>query len=213
MAGLYLIADADACAAAGLDLVDVALAWLETRPAMLQVRAKHTPSAQVLSWLEALREPARTAGVALIANDRPDLAVLAGCDGVHLGQRDVPLDRARELAPGLRFGLSTHTLEQLAGALRQRPDYVAYGPVFPTASKENPDRCVGIEGLAAAHQLCRQASIPLVAIGGIEASRAAEVAPHCEFVAVISAGMASRLEGLSAQVEGLRRALAPRPPA
>lgn len=207
MDGLYLIADADICAAAGHDLLDVALALLRTRPALLQVRAKRTPTDQVLRWLVALREPARAAGVALIANDRPDLAALAGCDGVHLGQDDVPFERARQLASGLRIGLSTHSLEQLARALQKRPDYVAYGPVFPTASKQNPDACVGVDGLAAAHRLCLQASVPLVAIGGINASRAAEVSAHCEWIAVIGACMARQLEQVPQRVARLRRAV------
>ena len=97
------------------------------------------------------RAPARIAplaaraGVPLYANDRPDLALLARCDGVHVGQDDVPVALVRKVAPGLRVGLSTHDAAQVEAALEEGPDYLAVGPVFATASKDRPSPVVGLD--------------------------------------------------------------------
>jgi thiamine-phosphate pyrophosphorylase len=116
-------------------------------------------------------------GVRLIVNDRPDIALLAGAGGVHVGQDDLGVEDARAICGGLDgkdlwVGISTHTLEQLAAADRTSADYIAFGPVFPTATKKNPDAVVGTELLRKARQLTKK---PLVAIGGITLERAAEV--------------------------------------
>src|SRR5690606_16899296 len=86
----------------------------------------------------------------------------------------------------LMLGLSTHDSVQLALALQEQPDYVAYGPVFPTLSKQAPDPVVGLDGLGAAAELVR-GRCPLVAIGGVTLDNAAAVAQVAEFGAVISA--------------------------
>jgi thiamine-phosphate pyrophosphorylase len=129
------------------------------------------------------------AGVRLVANDRPDLAILAGCDLVHVGQDDMPIDRVRRIAPGLGVGVSTHSLEQLDAALAARPAYVAYGPVFPTTTKEDPDPVVGVAGLSAAYARARAAGVPLVAIGGITYERASTIVATTDAVAAIAALM------------------------
>jgi len=119
-------------------------------------------------------------------NDRADLALLAGAAGLHLGQDDLPLRAARQLlGRGVSLGLSTHDLAQAEAAAEAGADLIGYGPVFATASKENPDPCVGLSGLAAA---CRAARIPVVAVGGIAPDNAAQVAA-CgpAYAAVISA--------------------------
>jgi thiamine-phosphate pyrophosphorylase len=105
-------------------------------------------------------------------------------DGVHVGQDDLPVDSARALlGPGKLIGYSTHVLEQVREADRSTADYVAFGPIFPTASKENPDRVVGLEGLGKARQVTRK---PLVAIGGITLENArAVIAAGADSVAVI----------------------------
>jgi thiamine-phosphate pyrophosphorylase len=121
----------------------------------------------------------------LFANDRPDLALLAGCDGVHVGQVDLPLAHVRRLAPGLRVGVSTHDLSQLGAALAERPDYVAFGPVFSTGSKLDPDPVVGLEGLAEAARRARNAGVPIVAIGGITLERAPAIGVLGALAAVI----------------------------
>ncbi len=133
----------------------------------------------------ALLEGLERAGVPLVANDRVDLAALAGCDMVHVGQEDLPHDLVSRIAPAVDVGVSTHDLPQLERALAARPRYVAYGPVFATTTKKDPDPVVGLEGLRQAAELARRARIPLVAIGGITLERAPEVGRVTPLAAVI----------------------------
>ncbi len=187
MRGLYAIVDIATLAARHVDPIAFAEAVLQAGPAALQLRAKELSSVDTLALLRQLAPMCHRAHVPLVANDRPDLALLAGCDMFHLGQEDMPVERARLVAPGLGFGVSTHTLAQLEAALAFRPAYVAYGPVFDTASKPHPDVVVGIEGLVAAHARAAAAGVPLVAIGGINLERVRTVAGRADAVAVIAA--------------------------
>ncbi len=179
-AGLYAIFDLDAWRARGVDpvalLEPIADALLAASPAALQLRAKHEGARTTLDLLRRLAPRARACGVPLFANDRPDLALLAGADGVHVGQDDLPVDDARRVAPALLLGVSTHDARQLELALDARPTYVAYGPLFATRSKENPDPVVGLAGVRAAVERARPLGVPIVAIGGIDRARIAEVA-------------------------------------
>src|SRR6202050_4589727 len=159
MRGLYAIADVKTLATHGVDVIAFARAVVVARPAALQLRAKGLPARYMLSLLRALGPICRGAGVPLVANDRVDVAALAGCDGVHIGQDDLPYEIVHHLAPRLRVGVSTHELDQLARALPPRPWYVAYGPVYPTASKEGADPVVGVAGLRAAHAVARAAGV------------------------------------------------------
>jgi thiamine-phosphate pyrophosphorylase len=184
--GLYPIVDVDFLASRGIEPVPFAVLLLAASPAILQLRAKSAGGKETLALLRALREPCRSAGTLLFANDRPDLAAMAGCDGVHVGQEDATVTDVRRFAPALRVGVSTHDPRQLGEALASAPDYVAYGPVFGTTSKSRPDPVVGVAGLAAAAAVCRAHGVPLVAIGGLSGARAFEVAPHADAFAVIS---------------------------
>jgi thiamine-phosphate pyrophosphorylase len=186
MRGLYAIVDTRTLRARGIELVAFSRAVLAARPAALQLRAKDEGPREVLSFLRTLSPLCREAGVPFVVNDRADLAALGGCDYVHVGQDDLPIERVRRLAPLLRVGLSTHTAEQLARALDARPEYVAYGPVFATSSKELPDPIVGLAGLREAAAAARRARIPLVAIGGITLARAPEIGSIADVAAVIS---------------------------
>lgn len=186
MRGLYPIVDVDVLESRGFDVLPFLEAVLEARPALVQLRAKSLGARATLELLRAFRERTRRAGVKLFANDRPDLAALAECDGVHVGQSDLPPSEVRRCFPSLALGLSTHTLAQLDEALAARPDYVAFGPVFATRSKLDAEPVVGLEGLGrAAARIGGQC--PLVAIGGIDASNAARVGAVAELAAVISA--------------------------
>ena len=210
--GLYPIVDVDSLRELGAPpraVVAFAERVLLVRPALLQLRAKHLGARDTLEILRALRPLCSESGVRLIANDRPDLAVLGQCDGVHIGQEDLSLPLVRKLAPGLMVGVSTHNLEQLNAALAERPDYVAFGPVFATASKERPDPSVGLALLAQAHAAAQRAGIPLVAIGGITLERAPQVAQHAELAAVIAAlhPNHSSLEGVTEAAQALQLAL------
>jgi len=186
MRGLYAIVDTKLLAARGTDPVAFARAVLDVRPAALQLRAKDLPAREILGLLRALGPLCRQADVPLVANDRADLAALAGCDVVHIGQEDLPYELVHRICPQLRVGISTHNPEQLARALEVRPHYVAFGPVFATGTKDNPDPVVGVDGLREAARMTRAAGIPLVAIGGITLARAREVGAIADACAVIA---------------------------
>lgn len=185
MKGLYAIVDTKLLAARGTDPVAYARALLEARPTAIQVRAKDMGARGILAILRALGPSCRQHGVALVANDRADLAALAGCEAVHIGQGDLPYELVHRIAPQLSVGISTHTVAQLEKALASRPRYVAYGPVFETVNKLDPDPVVGVEGLREASQLARAAGVPLVAIGGITLARVPELADIADACAVI----------------------------
>jgi thiamine-phosphate pyrophosphorylase len=108
-----------------------------------------------------------------IVNDRADIARLANAQGVHVGQQDLNVEEARAIVgPDSLVGVSTHSLEQLDAADKTSADYIAFGPIFPTSSKENPDPVVGLHLLLEARQHTQK---PLVAIGGITLERASEI--------------------------------------
>lgn len=116
-------------------------------------------------------------GAALVINDRLDLALACDADAVHLGQTDLPLAAARAALTAanrrLAIGISTHNLDQVISAVAGGADYLGFGPVFPTRTKENPDPVVGVSGLAAAVRAA--GAVPIVAIGGMTASAVSEV--------------------------------------
>lgn len=153
----------------------------------LQLREKLLSPREFYSEAEKALRVARTSGVRLIINDRADVALALGADGVHLGQDDLPPTAARRLlGEHAVIGFSTHTLEQALEAARLPIDYLALGPIFPTASKDNPDAVVGLEGLRRVRR--ELPSVPLVAIGGITLENAGEViAAGADSIAVISA--------------------------
>lgn len=179
--GLYAIVDVDAWRACGVELAGdgvveaVTRALAEASPFALQLRAKHEGGRATLALLRRMRAVVEAGTVPLFANDRPDLALLARADGVHVGQDDLPLEDVRRVAPGLAVGISTHRADQLEAAISSRPSYLAYGPVFGTSSKLNPDPVVGLDGFASAARKASDAGLPLVAIGGVTLARAPEL--------------------------------------
>ena len=192
MRGLYAIVDLDTLARRGLEPLAFAAALIAARPAALQLRAKSQPPEEVLALLRALRPMCTEASVPLVANDRPDLALIAATDMLHIGQTDASPSLVRSIAPRLRFGVSTHTPEQISRALGVTPAYIAYGPVWATRSKGAPDPVVGVSGLKQAARLLRHhgkqtgLDVPLVAIGGITLERVVEIGAYASAVAVIS---------------------------
>jgi thiamine-phosphate pyrophosphorylase len=136
----------------------------------VQLRVKKANSRQFFDEASRFVVLARHHGMTAIVNDRADIAWLAGADGVHLGQEDLPVVDARKiLGPDRIIGCSTHNLAQALEAERSGANYVAIGPVFATTSKENPDPVVGLEEL---REIRRRLTKPLVAIGGITAENA-----------------------------------------
>ena len=153
---------------------------------VVQLRAKRATDSQALAWGREIRALTRAAKVTFIVNDRVDVALACAADGVHLGQDDLPPEDARRLAPRLALGRSTHDAEQLARALAEPIDYVAYGPLFGTASKQTRYEARGLTALREIASHC--APLPLVAIGGIDATTCASVrAAGAEGFAVIAA--------------------------
>ena len=151
---------------------------------LLQYRNKRGNARQMLDEARDLR--ARLgAGTKLIMNDRADLCLAAGFDGLHVGQDDLLPESARRIiGPARWLGVSTHNPEQLAEADKTTADYLAIGPIFATTSKANPDPVVGLEGVRRARELTRK---PLVAIGGITRANARSVIDAgADSVAVIS---------------------------
>jgi thiamine-phosphate pyrophosphorylase len=151
---------------------------------LLQYRDKGGSTRQIL---EEARELKRLLGgsVKLIMNDRADICLAAGFDGVHIGQEDLSAVGARRVVgESLWVGVSTHNPEQVKEAEKTSANYVAIGPVFPTASKVNPDPVVGLEGVREARALTQK---PLVAIGGINRANCRSVIDAgADSVAVIS---------------------------
>jgi thiamine-phosphate pyrophosphorylase len=155
--------------------------------AVVQLRCKHATDRLALEWGTAIRSITREYGTLFFVNDRFDLALAAEADAVHLGQDDLPPDALPEHARArLAIGRSTHTPEQLRAALAEPVDYIAYGPVFGTLSKESEYTQRGLEQLAAAGE--QRDARPLVAIGGITLENLARVvAAGADGAAVISA--------------------------
>jgi len=183
--GLYVVIDADACA--GRDCVDVARLALEGGAALLQWRDKRREKGDQLAQARAIRELCAGYGALFIVNDHADLALATGADGVHLGQRDLPVEAVRGFVPPeFVVGVSTNDAAEARQAEESGASYVAIGSVFPTASKE-PERT-----RAASPERVREVKsavgVPVVAIGGINASNIEQaLAAGADAVAVISA--------------------------
>lgn len=155
--------------------VEVAHAFVAAGVGLVQIRAKTWSAADLVALVDAVGPAAAARGATVLVNDRVDVAKVAGT-GVHLGQHDLPVAEARRLlGPDAVIGISTHSPAELTAALATPATYVAYGPVFPTATKANPDPVVGLPALRDAAARAHAAGWPLVAIGGITLERVAEV--------------------------------------
>ena len=152
---------------------------------LIQYRDKQASSRLLFEASSNLISRMRPVGCRVIVNDRADVAVAAGADGVHVGQEDLAVEQARQICGSGRWvGVSTHDLAQLEQAARSTADYVAVGPIFATTTKENPDPVVGLDFIREAR---RRTTKPIVAIGGITLERAADVyRAGADSVAVIS---------------------------
>lgn len=140
---------------------------------LVQLREKRMPALQFYEEAKKAMEVARARGVQLIINDRADIAQVLGL-GVHLGQDDLPPEAARRLLGETAvIGYSTHTVEQAIAAAKLPIDYLAIGPIFATATKENPSPVVGLDGLRAVRSAVGH--MPLVAIGGIAPTNVSDV--------------------------------------
>jgi thiamine-phosphate pyrophosphorylase len=170
---LYPIIDTALCAIHGLEPEALAAACVSGGARLLQLRDKDESSARVTRLAARIVAVAHAAGAKVIVNDRADIALLSGADGVHVGQDDLPVDAVRALVGREAIvGVSTHDREQIDAALAGDASYVAVGPVFATATKDTGYTPRGLD-------LVRYAAgrgKPIVAIGGITLERAEEVA-------------------------------------
>jgi thiamine-phosphate pyrophosphorylase len=169
---LYPILDTESLEARGISPGAAAAAMLEGGAAILQFRHKAFWSRGVFQSAQEVARLCREAGAIFIVNDRADFAMLLEA-GLHVGQDDLsPADARKLLGLAAMLGYSSHNQEQIAAASAEPLDYVAFGPVFSTVSKRNPDPVAGVQALRRCRAMC---SKPLVAIGGITRSRALEV--------------------------------------
>ncbi len=161
---------------------------------LLQYRNKSASARELLETSRELVSSLESSRTALIVNDRPDVAALAGAKGVHVGQDDLDAEQARAVVgKEMWVGTSTHNLEQFRRAVATSADYIAVGPIFATTSKANPDPVVGVELIREVRALTDK---PIVAIGGITLERAkAVIDAGADSVAVISDILLARNPG------------------
>ncbi len=167
---VYPILDTTTLSRLNFDPVHAAAALLEGGARILQFRHKTFWTREIYAQATQTAALCRDAHTLFVVNDRADYASLLHA-ALHLGQDDLrPADARTVIGPNALIGFSTHNPDQMRAAESEPVDYVAFGPVFPTASKDRPDPTVGIEGLRAVRALTAR---PLVAIGGINRSNAA----------------------------------------
>ena len=188
----------------GLSHLEQVRLLVEGGSRFVQLREKRATPREFYAAAVECVEFARPLGVKILINDRVDIALVTGADGVHLGQDDMPPDAARRvLGPEAIIGYSTHSTQQAIAAAAMPVDYVAIGPVFETSTKENPDPMVGLDGVAAVKSAIGQ--MPLVAIGGITRANLADViGAGASSVAMIS-GVLADPEGIAAAMRRLYR--------
>jgi len=179
---LYMILDAALLTTSELE---AARKLADAGVRLIQYRNKRGSSRELLQASSALAAELVPRGALFFVNDRPDVALLSGANGVHIGQSDLPVAETRAvLGQGKLLGVSTHNLEQFRAAAETDADYIALGPVFATDSKANPDPVVGTVMIREARKLTKK---PIVGIGGISLERAKEVMEAgADSVAVIS---------------------------
>ncbi len=185
--------------------VELAGAVLDAGVRFLQLRVKPQPTKRFVEIARAVKALTDRAHAQLIVNDRPDVAQLVDAAGVHLGQHDVPAAAARRmLGPDKLIGLSTHNLAEAEAAVAAGvADYLGFGPIFPTTSKDRPDPVQGLDGL---RRVRACTPMPLVAIGGITGETMGEVL-NAGADAVAMIGEISRAANVTATVRALLRAL------
>lgn len=182
ISGLYVIVDPDACR--GRDAREVARLALEGGARVLQWRDKRRDKGDQLADARAIRALCRERGAMFIVNDHADLALVVDADGVHLGQKDLPIGAVRPIVGARVVGVSTNDADEARAAEAAGADYIAVGSIFATRSKE-VTRPASLDRLREVKAAVR---VPVVAIGGIDASNIASIAAAgADAAAVISA--------------------------
>jgi thiamine-phosphate pyrophosphorylase len=182
--GLYVITDERL--SKGLTHVEIARRALQGGADVIQLRDKHMNCSDLINAAKEIRQLTKGTSTLFIVNDRLDVALISGADGVHLGQKDIPVKFAKKISPpGLIIGVSASTVEEAVKAESEGADYIGMGPVYNTSSKSDAEPACGIDAL---REACDKVSIPVVAIGGIGMNNAREVLEAgADGIAVISA--------------------------
>ena len=167
---------------------------------LIQIREKSMNSDELFHDVGECVALCHKHGVRILINDRVDIAIASGADGVHLGQTDMEVREARRLMGADKIiGVSTHNEDELRAALETDADYIAIGPVFGTTTKDNPDPTLGIEEFRRLRQMV--SGRPVVAIGGINSTNFRDVlSAGADSVAVIGA-LYSRDESIEARIQ------------
>lgn len=188
----------------GRSLVEVVQQAVAGGVTCVQLREKSCSTREFLDEALALKALLQPLGLPLIINDRVDIALAVGADGVHLGQTDMPISHARRLlGPDCLIGISAESVEDAVKAEQQGADYIGISPVFSTPTKTDTAPALGLDGVRRIRELVR---ITLVGIGGINLSNARQVlASGADGVAIVSAIMAAESPRLAAEV--IRREL------
>ena len=181
---------------------DIARAALEGGADAVQIRDKSSPAINLCRVVAEIQPQARKFGAVFLVNDRVDVAMVAGADGAHVGQDDLPAREARRLLPRPAIlGVSVSTVEEAKKAAKDGADYLGVGPVFATGTKPDAGEPVGIDRVAA---IARAVAIPVVAIGGIGPDNVARIIEAgAAGAAVVSA--VSGAEDMAAAARALKR--------
>jgi thiamine-phosphate pyrophosphorylase len=182
--GLYVIVDNTS--RPELSHLEIAEAAIEGGAKIIQLRAKNLDKRHIYETAVEMKKLCKKSGACFIVNDHLDVAMAVEADGVHLGQQDIPLKAARKVAGRkLMIGISTHSLQQAVAADKGGADYIGFGAMYATKSKDRPTDPQGPERLA---EVVKEVSIPVVAIGGITREKIPEIAKTgAQAFAVISA--------------------------
>lgn len=185
---LYLITDRNQTH--GCKLQDVLNQAVRGGAALVQIREKDLSAGELFHLTKELKEVVKQSNGKILINDRLDIALSLGLDGVHLGQSGFPVKEARKMMPReMLLGVSTHSLSEAINAERDGADFITFGPVYPTPSKIKYGAPVGLNALT---QVLQRVTIPIFAIGGISLEKIAIIKGlGCNRVAVISAIIAS----------------------
>lgn len=182
-AGLYLVTSR--AVSAGRSTEEIVRLALDGGVRLVQLREKDLSTRELTCLARTVRAMTAEAGALLIINDRIDIAISVGADGVHLGQEDLPVRDARALAPDLVVGASSHSIAEAREACADGASYVNIGPLFPTSTKEWQDEFLGWEGL---QRISEVMTVPFTVMGGIEKEHIPRlVAAGARTIAVVTA--------------------------
>lgn len=182
-AGLYLVTSQSL--SRGRSTEEIVKMALAGGARLIQLREKDLPLPNLVQLAKQIRAMTKKAGALLIINDRLDLALASGADGVHLGQDDLPVALARKISPDMIIGASTHSLKEAFAAQRAGASYVNIGPIFPTKTKKWNEKFLGLQKMKL---IAAKIKIPFTVMGGIKAEHIPDLAKAgAKTIAVVTA--------------------------